>query len=167
MDILTMIVVLFISVSIAGVVAWLIYLQRKTVLEQNEKVQGSKMLQLQAYERLTLLVDRITLNNVITRVSQPEYSARDFHRAMLMAINEEFNYNISQQVYVSPEAWKAIKNLKEQNLLVVNQLSSLMPPEATGYDFARSILEFLMNDQRGSLHDVVSEVVSFEAKKLL
>ena len=29
------------------------------------------------------------------------------------------------------------------------------------------LLEFLMNDKKGTLHEVVSEVLSFEAKKLM
>ncbi len=167
MEIPNLAVIVFVAVTVGGFVAWLIYLQRKSAIEQGKKVEGSKMLQLQAYERLTLLVDRITLNNVISRVNQPGFSVRDMHGAIMHTINEEFNYNISQQIYVSAEAWNAIKNLRDQSLLVVNQIASILPPEASGLDLARSILEFLMNDKRGTLHEVVAEIVSFEAKKLL
>ncbi len=82
-------------------------------------------------------------------------------------IREEFEYNITQQIYVSPEAWSAVKNLKEQNMLVVNQLASALPPHATGLDLNKLLLEYLMIDKKGQLHEVVSEVLSYEAKKLL
>ncbi|MFP5039963.1 hypothetical protein [Parasediminibacterium sp. JCM 36343] len=163
----SLISIVFVAVTIAGFVAWLIYLQRKAAAEEGKKVEGSKVMQLQAYERLALLIDRITLSNVISRVSDPEFTARDMQRAIVQSINEEFNYNITQQIYVSAEAWDAVKNLKEQNLLLVNQLASIHPPTASGIDLSRSLLEFLMNDKRGTLHEVVSEVISFEAKKLL
>lgn len=160
-------VVLFVAVCIAGVVAWLLYLQRKSATEEGKKVEGSKMMQLQAYERLALLAERISLANVIGRVSNPEYSARDMQRAVVQNINEEFSYNISQQIYVSAEAWNAVKNLKEQNLLLLNQVGSVIPPDATGYGFSKALLEFLADDKRGTLPAVVSEVISIEAKKLL
>jgi hypothetical protein len=82
-------------------------------------------------------------------------------------IREEFDYNITQQIYVSPDAWTAVKNLKEQNMLTVNQLASTLPPNATGLDLNKFLLEYLMHDKKGQLHEVVSDVLSYEAKKLL
>ena len=160
-------VVAFVAASVGGVIGWLFYLQRKSVIEEGKKVEGSKLMQLQAYERLAILVERISLGNIISRVSRPEYSARDMQLAIVQNINEEFSYNISQQIYVSAEAWDALKNLKEQNLLLLNQVGSIIPADATGFVFNKAILEFLAEDNWGKLHEVVSEVISIEAKKLL
>lgn len=127
----------------------------------------SKQLQLQAYERLVLLVDRIALPNVISRLNQAGISAKELQQIMVRNIKEEFEYNISQQIYVSADSWNAVKNLKEQNLLVINQLGNALPATATGMDLNKFLLEYLMNDKKGGLHEVVSEVLSFEAKKVL
>ena len=167
MDTSLILVLCFVGVCFVGIISWLIYLQRKSVIEEGKKVEGSKMMQLQAYERMALLAERISLANVIGRVSNPEYSARDMQRAVVQNINEEFSYNISQQIYVSAEAWNAVKNLKEQNLLLLNQVGAVIPTDATGYGFSKALLEFLADDKRGTLHEVVSEVISIEAKKLL
>ena len=167
MDTSSIFVVTFVAVCISGVVAWLIYLQRKSVLEEGKKVEGSKMMQLQAYERLALLVQRMSIPSIISRVSNPEYSARDMQLAIIQNINEEFSYNISQQIYVSAEAWEAVKNLKEQNLLLLSQIGTVIPADATGTSFNKAILEFLSEDRRGTLPEIVSEVISIEAKKLL
>jgi len=156
-----------IAVSLAALAGWLIFLQRKASLAESKKVDNSKMLQLQALERLTLLTDRIALPNIIGRVNVPGYSVRDMQQAITQAIREEFEYNITQQIYVSAEAWSAVKNLKDQNMLIVNQLASTMPANATGLDLCKLLLEYLMNDKKGNLHEVVSEVLSYEAKKLL
>jgi hypothetical protein len=86
---------------------------------------------------------------------------------LTQSIRQEFDHNITQQIYVSAEAWQAIQNLKDQNLLIVNQVASFMPAEATGTDLNKSILEMLMNSPKASLHGVVAEVLSYEAKKLL
>jgi hypothetical protein len=52
-------------------------------------------------------------------------------------------------------------------MLAVNQLASALPANATGLDLNKLLLEYLMHDKKGSLHEVVSEVLSYEAKKLL
>jgi hypothetical protein len=163
----TMVLTVLIACMIAAVLGYLFYLQRKAKLEEKLKVQGGQQLQLQAYERLTVLVDRIALPNLITRVNVSGISAADMQSLLTRNVREEFDYNISQQIYISPEAWKAVKNLKEQNLLVINQFANALPINATGLDLNKLLLEYLMADKKGSLHEVVSEVLAFEAKKLL
>ena len=129
--------------------------------------ESTYQLQLSAYERLILLVDRIALHNLISRLNQPGASAREMQQLLTHGIKEEFDYNITQQIYVSADAWNAVKNLKEQNMLVINQIAATLPAHATGLDLNKFILEYLMHDRKGSLHEVVSEVLSYEAKKLL
>jgi len=70
-------------------------------------------------------------------------------------------------MYVSAEAWDAVRNYKEQNLLIVNQVASFLPPEATGIDLNKHLLDLLVQNPKASLQNVVSEVLSFEAKKLM
>ena len=155
-------------VILLGALVYLFLTQRKsnkTATTANPDA-STKTLMLQAYERLTLLVDRIALPNLISRVNQTGVSARDMQLLLTRGIREEFDYNISQQIYVSADAWNAVKNLKEQNMLAINQLASALPPNATGLDLNKLLLEFLMTDKKGRLHEVVSEVLSYEAKKL-
>jgi len=128
---------------------------------------ASTQLQLQAYERLVVLVDRIALPNLISRVGQADLSARDMQMILTRNIREEFEYNISQQIFVTPEAWNSVKNLKEQNLLIINQLANILPPNASSLDLNKQLLQYLMNDKKGTLHEVVSDVLSYEAKKLM
>jgi hypothetical protein len=128
---------------------------------------STKQMQLAAYERLILLVDRIALPNLISRLNQPGASAKEMQLILTQNLKQEFDYNITQQIYVSADSWNAVKNLKEQNQLVINQIANALPPHATGMDLNKLLLEYLMNDKKGSLHEVVSEVLSYEAKKLL
>jgi len=159
------------AIGIGGLVAYLTFLKRRNEAiintESKNKDGYSVQLQLTAYERLTLLVDRIALQNIIPRLNNTNFSARDLQQALTQSIREEFEYNISQQIYVSADAWSAVKNLKEQNMLIVNQTASTLPANATGLDLAKNIMDYLMNHRVGTLHEVVSEVLSYEAKKLL
>ena len=56
---------------------------------------------------------------------------------MLESIKQEFEYNSSQQIYVSPVAWQAVNNLKEQNMLIINQIAQTMPGDARGMILAK------------------------------
>lgn len=135
----------------------------KVATEQKQ----SKQMQLAAYERLLLLVDRIALQNLISREALPNLNVREMQHLLSQNLKQEFEFNITQQIYVSADSWTSIKNLRDQNLLIIHQIAQTMPANATGTDLNRTILEFLANDQIGKLHELVSEVLSFEAKKLL
>jgi hypothetical protein len=170
MDITTTVLVIIIVILIGGFVVYLSYQQNKKDKEDQENQNNDpsiRTMRFQAYERLTVLVDRIALPNLISRVNQNGIGARDMQLLLTRSIKEEFDYNISQQIYVSADAWDAVKNLKEQNMLVVNQLASALPPNATGLDLNKLLLEYLMTDKKGQLHEVVAEVLSYEAKKLM
>lgn len=161
---------MFLGISALVLVAFIIYLFANKSKEPAAKESASdatRQMQLAAYERLILLVDRISLPNLISRLNQPGATAKEMQLLLTQNIRQEYDYNITQQVYVSADAWSAIKNLKEQNLLVINQIANTLPPHATGLDLNKFLLEYLMNDKKGALHEVVSEVLSYEAKKLL
>ena len=144
-----------------------IYTSKSAKADAGNVSESTSQMQLSAYERLILLVDRIALHNLISRLNQPGASAREMQQLLAQNIKEEFDYNITQQIYVSADAWNAVKNLKEQNMLVINQIATTLPANATGLDLNKFVLEYLMHDKKGSLHEVVSEVLSYEAKKLL
>lgn len=163
----TMFFTILIGVLIAGLAGWLIFLQRKVQASEKSANNQHSGLQLQAYERLTVLADRIALPNLISRSNISGLGAREMQELLIKQIREEFEYNISQQIYVSPEAWKSITNLKNQNLLIVNQIAKALPENASGLDLNKSILQLLMNDTKADLHLLVSEALSYEAKKLM
>jgi hypothetical protein len=128
---------------------------------------ASHALQLQAYERLALLTDRISIPNLISRTPAEGLNARDMQFLLTKSIREEFDYNITQQVYVSTQVWKAVKGLKEQNLLLINQVAAQLPVQASAMDLNRALLDFLVTDKQANLPELVSQALSFEAKKLL
>ena len=149
----------------ASLYVWFRFFKKETKREmQNDE---SKKVMLQAYERLTLLVSRIALPSLIVRLNVPASTVQDMQILLLQTIREEFDFNISQQIYVSNDAWNAVKTLRDQNMLIVNQIASSLPEHATGGDLSKIILDFLMNDKRGSLHELVGNVLADEAKKLL
>jgi hypothetical protein len=128
---------------------------------------STRPLQLQAYERLVMLTERISIPNLVSRANQPGLDSRQMQRLLNDSIKQEYEYNTTQQIYVSPVAWKAVTNLKDQNMYIINQIGSAMPGEASGTDLNRRLLEFTMSDRKGTLHEVVMEALNFEAKKIM
>lgn len=172
MDTTTMLLIAFgLLVVIAGL--YFFYYMKDKKLDTVPVGQGntdsvsSKQLRLQAYERLVILAERIALPNLITRSNEPGLGMRDMQGLLTQTIRQEFDYNLSQQIYVSNEAWEAVRNLKEQNIHVINQIASIMPPETSGIELNRKLLEFIMNQPQGSMHSLVQEALSYEARKLM
>ncbi|MFT3824479.1 MAG: transmembrane domain-containing protein [Chitinophagaceae bacterium] len=169
-----LIISILVAVIIGGTLAFLFWRQRQGIKKNTPEQapaspakEGTLQMQLHAYERLILLTDRIALPNLISRVNQPGIGVKDMQMLLAHNIRQEFEHNVTQQIYVTAESWEAIRNLKDQNLLIVNQVASFMPAEATGQDLNRSILEMLVQNPKASLHSIVSDVLSYEAKKLM
>jgi hypothetical protein len=133
----------------------------------NDTYFSTRPLQLQAYERLVLLTERIAIPNLVSRANQPHMSAREMQILLLESIKQEYEYNTSQQIYVSPVAWEAVRNLKDQNMLIINQLASSLPDDARSIDLNKKLLDFVMNQQKGTLHTIVLEAINYEAKKMM
>lgn len=124
-------------------------------------------LKLQAYERLVLLTERIALPNLISRLNQPGISAVEMKVILSENIKQEFEYNSTQQLYVSPASWDAVRNLKEQNIMVIQQVAASLPPGAGSLDLNKKIMEVILSQPGAALHELVSQALNFEAKKIM
>lgn len=138
---------------------------QKRLLEMRLQNQNSVTpLRLQAYERLTLFVERISLQTIIMRTHQTGMTARDLHTAMLQDIRAEFDHNVSQQIFVTPQTWTMIKAVKEETINIINYASSNLPPQATGLDLSKAIFEALAASDRNP-HQVALQMIRTEVQQ--
>ncbi len=98
-------------------------------------------IRLQAYERMCLFLERISPGNLIRRVNNAEYNATELHGLLLSEVREEFNHNLSQQVYMSDEAWTQIRSALEEIVVLINDSAAQIPPDARGIELAKRIFE--------------------------
>jgi hypothetical protein len=124
-------------------------------------------LQLQAYERLVILCERISLPTLISRVNQPQFGARDMQVMLIENIKQEFEYNASQQIYVSQTAWEAVRNLRDQTLLIINSIAKTLPGDATAHELNKGLLEAIMSQDNAALHTYTASLLNEEAKKIM
>jgi hypothetical protein len=163
-----------IATTVLVIALYLIYWYREKKSIQVTEAPASRPagestlnLRLQAYERLVMLAERISLPSLITRIPAGDLTVRQYQGVLIDQIKTEFDYNLSQQIYVAAPAWQAINNLKEQNIFIINQIGQALPAEIKGNELSRKIADLLNADPRVSLHPMVLEALNYEAKKLL
>lgn len=116
--------------------------RRQEILLQNNRTVTP--IRLQAYERIVLFLERISLESLIVRVSNTEMSANQLHTSMLITIRSEFEHNLSQQIYMSPQAWEVVKNARSNMIKIINSEVEKMPPNSTGMALSKQLLERIM-----------------------
>jgi hypothetical protein len=120
---------------------------------------------LQAYERIILLLERISPDSLILRISRNDYSAQQLHKELLSTVTSEFDHNIAQQTYVSSEAWEKVKAAKNQVINLINDTAKEVKPEAAGTTLGKLILERL-TELKNPPSQVAIEFLKKEVKTL-
>ena len=167
MDTPTLSLLLSTFAILLSMLTFYLWYTRNETKKNADPAYNTRPLQLQAYERLVILTERVALPNLVSRANQPGLSAKEMQLLMLETIKTEFEYNSSQQIYVSPVAWQAVNNLKEQNMLIINQVAQTLPPESKGYDLGKRIMEVIISQEKKVLHNIVLEALNYEARKLM
>lgn len=150
------------------VVAGLAYLLINQFLEKDERLHQHHLkldmqktilpVRLQAYERLILLLERISPANLILRVSQPGMSAVQLQSALTQALREEFDHNLSQQVYISGKAWEDVKSAREELIRMINTAATALPPDATGADLATQVFTLSLQPGKQPLQFAIDQL---------
>jgi len=122
-------------------------------------------LRLQACERIVLFLDRIAVNNLIMRINWPEMNALQLQAALVGAIREEFEYNLSQQLYLSTKAWELVRNAKEETIRLINTASMKMPENAPSSEMVRVLLELILAEKKSAV-DIALDEVKREIQKV-
>ena len=153
---------LAIAISVVALLA-----RNKTPKSDSSSNTDMRPLRLQAYERLVLLSERIAIPNLISRLAKPGLSAYEMKIGLIEQIKQEFDYNSTQQLYVSEIAWDSLRNLKEQNLAMIHQVSASLPSDASATELNKRLLE-LTGQQTGTpLNEIVAKTLNQEAKTLM
>ena len=168
----TTVLTVVIAVIIGLFVATLIYLQQKIGVAAKAVDKDTQLLKLQAYERLILLANRIAIPHLVSRLQQDgksssSLSSTDQQLLLVSTIKEEFEHNVTQQLYVSKTAWEAVSNFKEKNILLIHQAAATLPVGSNAGELNRLLISFLGSDPAGDMHQFVSEVLSLEVKQIL
>ena len=136
--------------------------RRKELKVKSERSNELTPIRLQAYERFTILLERIRLDNAVMRLADPLKSAAEFKFQLTQSINDEFNHNISQQIYISDQAWQMIKLSKEEGLQLIEKSFQGMTEDSKAINLGKAILTELSK----SNSNMAATTISFLKKEL-
>ena len=133
-------------------------LEMKRLEVRSRAIETILPARMQAYERIILFLERISPQNLLLRLNEAGLTARDFQRILLDEIRNEYNHNVSQQVYMSEEVWTLVKNAKEDLVLMINEASAHVAADAGSLDFAKRISELAMDKNVDPIGHAIREV---------
>ncbi len=121
------------------------FAKRDHLKEKYDLIKGNNKLitpmRMQAYERLVLFLERIKPDALALRIKQTNMSALQMQIMMLDTVRQEFNHNLTQQLYISDKTWSAVVNSKEQITGLINLTGTKMNKDSGYNEFAGSFIE--------------------------
>ena len=152
----------------AVLVLYAMYLTLKNVLEKDVEKKEIDLkirnyetmlpLRLQAYERLALLLERISPKNIMLRLNNPKLSAKEFQVLLVREIREEYNHNLSQQIYVGEETWILVKKAIEDTINLINQCGINLKDDAKSVDLTKTVFAEIMQNEVDSVGHALSQL---------
>lgn len=141
--------------------------ERKQLAIFQQNSTTTLQLRLQAYERLTIFIERVNAKSLISRYYIQDATAQDIQLAMVQGIRTEFEHNLSQQLYVSHEVWLTVKTVMEQEITMLNRLGSTCEMGAPASVFVKKLSEYMTNTESTMPTDIALESINREAKRVL
>ncbi len=166
-----------IKISVPALIVFAtVYYLFKTYNENSQRIRMMELkkenrnlafpLKMQAYERLALFCERISLSNLMFRIRNEAMTAGGFRLALMVAIQQEYEHNISQQVYVSEDLWKIVNFAKNDTINVINLVSKTVDENASSLDLSRAIFTYL-DEVKITPLDKARSAISHEASTYL
>lgn len=120
--------------------------QQQVLDSRREKAQITLPLRLQAFERLTLLCERIALPDLVLRLKTPGTNASALRAALLLAIQQEYEHNLTQQLYVSTELWSILIASKNKTMDLITIAADGLGPDASADEYANQLMHMISDE---------------------
>lgn len=119
-------------------------------------------LRLQAYERIIILLERIKPESMVLRLVEDNMTVIELQKALLQNIREEYEHNLSQQIYLSTEAWKMVVAARQSIIQLVSSTASEHQHNSPYMKYATDLLD----EFASSNDDPVSSAINFIEKEV-
>ncbi|WP_462317671.1 DUF7935 family protein [Marinilabilia sp.] len=135
--------VLLIAVFTLILVKWFLDNESKRrrqefLMSNNEAILKQK---LQAFERFTLFLERISPESLVLREQRKGMNAFELQNHLLRTIRTEFNHNLAMQIYIPTETWQQVKNAREEVARLINTSATQVPPSVPSFELGKRIIE--------------------------
>ena len=112
---------------------------------QHKYADQSVPLKLQAYERLIIMIERISVPNLISRLATKNMRAEELINTLMIGVNQEYEFNLTQQLYISDNLWKIIKLSKDEVLAGIHEATQDVDPNSSGAEASHKLLQYFSN----------------------
>lgn len=131
--------------------------------QQPTTLQTISNLKLLAYERIVLLIERLKPDSLIPRTLSAGLTCKEYQLILLNEIRKEFEYNLSQQLYLSENTWKVTVNFKDNIITLVNSAAAECQAEDKASQLGRKILErYITSDLKS---DQILQIIKKDIQK--
>lgn len=117
-------------------------------------------LRISAYERIIVMLERITPQAMVMRVSANSSNAAFLHIDLTKALREEFEHNISLQMYVSDECWSKVKRAKDETGELYKVAFTRVKADSSSAEYAREILHLEATVGNSAIREAILAVRS-------
>lgn len=107
---------------------------------RRENLKMLTPIRMQAYERLVLFLERISPSNLILRQNQAGLTTFQFQTQLIHAIREEFEHNLSQQLYIGTSVWEQVVQAKEEVVRLINTAASQLKSDEASSKLGQLII---------------------------
>ena len=97
-------------------------------------------IRVRAYERLSLLLERTSPEHMLIDLNLAEMTPLQVQAHLMHTIRQEYDHNLSQQIYVSHETWDLIINAKNQTIAFINSIAQQIPTDSSALDYAKALI---------------------------
>ena len=118
-------------------------------------------IRLQAYERVILLLERISPPSLILRENIPGMNVKQLQTTLVKAIRDEYEHNLSQQVYISRQAWELVKTSKDEMVKLINDAAANVDGNAPSTELAKVVFDIIVQTEKLPV-DIAIEVIKNE-----
>ena len=116
---------------------------RRRFLLHKDSQKDTLPIRLQAYERMVLFLERISINSLVVRVAPKGKNKADYENLLTKQVETEFEHNLSQQIYMSEECWNIIKAAKNATIQIIRSaaMSETDSPDKLREDILNQTME--------------------------
>lgn len=98
---------------------------RRRFLLQKDLQVNTMPLRLQAYERMAIFLERISPSKLMIRVTPTSSDKQSYESLLIASVEQEFEHNLSQQIYVTDDCWNIICAAKNATIQLIRKASQL------------------------------------------
>lgn len=118
--------------------------KRRSYFLKKETQKSALPIRMQAYERMAMFLERITLDRLLVRLPVKKMTVEQYRHLLVDIIRQEFEHNLSQQIYISENSWRLVVRAKSTTVTLINNAAAELKEEDKAIDLSKKLLNQVM-----------------------